>query len=117
MDNTLAVLEYDRALVTVDIAAMEPRPTARRFEVYGTEGSAIMDQFDQAENLRLCLEEAKGDYPAGVTEFRPVETRRHVADFAAFVSDIKGESEPLRSLDHELLVQETLMRATGGAPG
>ena len=117
MDNTLAVLEYDRALATVDIAAMEPRPPARRFEVYGTEGSAIMDQFDQAENLRLCLEEAKGDYPAGLTEFRPEETRRHVADFAAFVSDIKGESEPLRSLDHELLVQETLMRATGGVAG
>jgi predicted dehydrogenase len=29
MDNTLAVLEYPRAIATVDIAAMEPRPMAR----------------------------------------------------------------------------------------
>src|SRR6185312_9647287 len=34
-DNTLGVLQYPRALAFVDIAAMEPPPMARRFEVYG----------------------------------------------------------------------------------
>lgn len=116
-DNTLAVLEYPRALATVDIAAMEPRPMARRFEVYGTEGSAIMEPMEPATTLRLCLTEAKGGYPEGVSEIALEARPRYVASFASFVRNIQGETEPERSLDHELLVQETLMRATGSMVG
>ena len=111
MDNTLAVLEYPRAIATVDIAAMEPRPMARRFEVYGTEGSAIMEPMEPADTLRLCLTEPKGGYPEGVSIIKLEPRPRYVASFATFVRNIKGESPPERSLDHELLVQETLMRA------
>ena len=117
MDNTLAVLEYPRAIATVDIAAMEPRPMARRFEVYGTDGSAIMEPMEPADTLRLTLNEAKGEYPAGISEIKLEARPRYVASFAAFVRDLKGEAEPERSLDHELLVQETLMRATGSLAG
>ena len=38
-DNTLGVLEFERGLAFVDIAAMEPKPMARRFEVYGTKAA------------------------------------------------------------------------------
>ena len=38
-DNGLAVFEYESAMATIDIAAMEPKPPARRFEVYGDRGS------------------------------------------------------------------------------
>ena len=117
MDNTLAVLEYSNALVTLDIAAMEPRPMARRFEVYGTEGSAIMEPFEPAEQLRLCLSEAKGGYDEGVTMLDLEDRRRYVDTFAAFVETINGDAPPLRSPEHELLVQETLMRCTGGLAG
>ena len=117
MDNTLVVLEYSNALVTVDIAAMEPRPMARRFEVYGTEGSAIMEPFEPADQLRLCLTEAKGGYDEGVTMLELEDRRRYVDPFAAFVETIQGDATPLRTPDHELLVQETLMRCTGGLPG
>ncbi len=117
MDNTLAVLEYSNALVTVDIAAMEPRPMARRFEVYGTEGSAIMEPLEPADQLRLCLTEPKGGYTQGVNMIKLEDRRRYVDTFAAFVATIKGDASPLRTPDHELLVQETLMRCTGGLPG
>lgn len=117
MDNTLAVLEYPNALVTLDIAAMEPRPMARRFEVYGTQGSAIMEPFEPAETLRLCLTEPKDNYSEGVTILDLEDRRRYVDTFAAFVKTIKNNAPALRSLDHELLVQETLMRCTGGLPG
>jgi predicted dehydrogenase len=43
VDNALAVLEFEQAIATLEIAAMEPRPAARRFEVYGTRGSAILE--------------------------------------------------------------------------
>ncbi|MCH8092319.1 MAG: MMPL family transporter, partial [Proteobacteria bacterium] len=41
-DNCLGVYQFEAAIATVDIAAIETRPMARRFEVYGTRGSAII---------------------------------------------------------------------------
>ena len=115
-DNTLAVLEFGHALGFVDIAAMEPKPMARRFEVYGTKGSAIMEPFEPAGTLRFCLSEPRGEYPAGPTVIRLEHRPRYVDSLAAFIKDIRGEKQPDRSLDHELLVQETLLRTTGGLP-
>jgi predicted dehydrogenase len=116
-NNTLGVFEYHGAMAIVDIAAMEPAPTARRFEVYGSVGSAIMEPMEPADTLRLALTEPRGGYPAGVSivdlEARP----RYVASLEAFVKDIRGEKQPDRSLDHELLVQETILRATGHIAG
>ena len=117
MDNTLAVLEYSNALVTLDIAAMEPRPMARRFEVYGTEGSAIMEPFEPADQLRLCLASGKDGYDEGVTMIDLEDRRRYVDTFAAFVDTIDNGAPLLRSYEHELLVQETLLRCTGGLAG
>jgi len=112
-DNTASIFEYDEAMAIVDIAAMEPRPMARRFEVYGDEGSAIMEPFEPAETLRLCLAKAKGGYPEGVSVMKLEDRPRYVAGLAAFVQDVRGEKRPDRSLDHELAVQETLLKATG----
>ncbi|HJP28473.1 MAG TPA: Gfo/Idh/MocA family oxidoreductase [Dehalococcoidia bacterium] len=114
MDNTLGVFEYSNAIATVDIAALEARPMARRFEVYGTKGSAIMEPFEPADTIKLTLEEDQGDYKKGISIIKIEDRARYVDTFAELVRNIKGESEPLRTLDHELLVQETLMRVTGG---
>ena len=116
-DNTLAVLEYPNAIATVDIAAMEPRPMARRFEVYGTEGSAIMEPFEPADTLRLCLTEPKAEYSEGENIIKLQDRPRYVDTFAAFIQTIKNNEPPLRTLDHELRVQETLLRCTNSLPG
>jgi predicted dehydrogenase len=121
MDNTLAVLEYERALATVDIAAMEARPMARRFEIYGDQGSAIIvDGFDPTREVRLCLEEAADGYPAGIHYLPwPPQTRQNMYDreLEAFVEVLRGERTPDRDYDHDLLVQEILLRVTGGISG
>ena len=116
-DNTIGIFEFERAMAIVDIAALEVRPMARRFEVYGTRGSAIMEPMEPAEEIRLVLDEARGGYQEGV-QFVPVEkqSRQDTYDLEleAFLKAIQGEAEPDRSYEHELLVQETLLRATGG---
>ena len=62
-DNTLGVFEFERALAIVDIAALETRPPARRFEVYGSQGSAIIvEPFEPGMQIRLCLTEARDGY-------------------------------------------------------
>jgi predicted dehydrogenase len=117
-DNTLGVFEFDRAIAFVDIAAMESRPMARRFEVYGAKGSAIIvEPFEPAHTLRLVLEEAGGGYEKGLQLIKiPEQGRQDMHDraLAAFIATVTGQQAPDRSYAHELLVQETLLRATGG---
>jgi predicted dehydrogenase len=118
-DNTLGVFGYERAMAFVDIAAMEPVPMARRFEVYGLKGSAIMEPFEPARQIRLCMTRAQGGFKQG-EQFVPIQTQTrqqlYNLELEAFVAVITGTKQPDRTLKHELVVQETLLRATGGVP-
>src|SRR4051812_2099059 len=118
-DNTLVVCAYPRALAFVDIAAMEVMPVARRFEVYGEQGSAILEPFEPAGALRLCLAEAHRGYQRG-EQFVPLQEqsrqRLYELELEAFVAAILGERPPDRPASHDLIVQETLLRATGEIP-
>ena len=118
-DNTLGLFEFARALATVDIAAMEAGPQARRFEVHGTRGSAVMEPFEPSPRLRLCLADPAEPHVAGWQDVPLPEQQRQALyerELAAFVAALRGRRAPDRSLQHELLVQETLLRATGDLP-
>lgn len=115
-DNGVGIFEFERAIAIVDIAAMEPRPNARRFEVYGTKGSAIMDPMEPAEQIRLCLTLARDGYAAGVQAVEVAPQSRqdlYALELEAFLDAIRGARPADRSYEHELLVQETVLRGTG----
>jgi predicted dehydrogenase len=98
---------------------MEPRPNARRFEVYGTRGSAITEPFDPGESVRLALIEPAGGYGAGEQIITlPTVSRQQLyeRELAAILATLRGDQPPDRTPEHELLVQETLLRATGRIP-
>jgi predicted dehydrogenase len=114
VDNSLVVMEWPRALAMVDIAAMEPAPMARRYEVYGTLGSAILlEPFEPGQRLRLCT--SAGEQ---IVEL-PAFTRQQLygRELEAFLGVLRGERPPDRPPEHELLVQETLLRGTGALAG
>jgi predicted dehydrogenase len=118
-DNTLAVFEFESALAVLDIAAMEARPTARRFEVYGTRGSAIVEPFDPAGTVRLALDPPSKENQSGERILKlPAVSRQalYERELAAFIGVLRAQRPPDRSIEHERLVQETLLRATGGIP-
>ncbi len=113
-DNTMAVFEYDRTMAWLESAAMEVSAMqARRFEVYGTKGSVIIEPFEPP-SVRLCLSENRGGYVKG---WQTVDVGkpggRYDGELIALVADIRGEKSPDRSLDHEFIVQETVLRASG----
>jgi predicted dehydrogenase len=115
-DNTVSVLEFEHALAVLEIAAMEPSPTARRFEVYGTRGSAILEPFDPVRTIRLTLAEPVADFAAGEQVLELPQVARQTLydrELAAFVPVLRGERPPDRPPGHDLLVQETLLRVTG----
>lgn len=114
VDNTLCILEYNKALAFIDIAAMEIRPMARRFEVYGSKGSAILvEPFEPSNVIRLCLAEAASGFNSGVNLVElSHQTRSHLYNegLETFIRTINGEQIAFRPQHHELLVQETLLR-------
>ena len=118
-DNTLVVLEFEQGMAMIDIANMEFAPAARRFEVYGTRGSAIvLEPFEPGARVRLVLDEARAGYQKGEQIVDVTPTPRSIsfpAELASFIATIRGAA-PDRSLDHELLVEETLHRAVGTIP-
>jgi len=117
IDNSLTVYEYENAIAFLDISSFETRSAARRFEVYGTKGSAIiLEPFEPGDRIRLALDESRGGYLAG-DQIVEVEGRSRQALYElalqAFLATIAGAQERDRPASHELLVQETLLRATG----
>jgi predicted dehydrogenase len=118
-DNTLVVLEFARGMALLEVAANEVSPQARRFEVYGTRGSAtVLEPFEPGARIKLVLDEARGGYAKGEQDVEVSPTPRSVsfpAELESFVATIRGAS-PHRPLEHELLVEETLHRAVGNLP-
>ena len=112
-DNTTSVFEYADALVTIESTASEvSTKESRRFEVYGTRGSVIIEPLEPPA-LRLCLDEDRDGYAEGWQSVDVENRPRYVESLRALVSDIRGEKSPDRSLDHEFTVQETVLRAVG----
>ena len=116
-DNTISIFEYKNCIVSIDISSNEKPPMARRFEVYGTEGSLIMEPFEPAQTIRINIPKEKnyeqyvsiGDYK---NSFINNETARYVEGFDHFLDVIENKSKPIRTLDHELLTQKTLLNSS-----
>lgn len=112
-DNMLAVLEYPNATATVKSAAIEVDGGSRRhFVVCGTAGTCHIQPLD-APNVRLTLDRDRGEYRKGTQEIRFGNYSRYVGDAADMARILRGEKECDFSYDHDLGVQETVLRASG----
>ena len=113
-DNTAAVFEYENAMAIVESSALEVSAfPSRRFEVYGTRGSIVMEPLEPDPVVRLCLDENRDGYNEG-WQTVPVQVEpRYVGSLRSMVAEIRDGKPPVRSLDHELIVQETVLRAAG----
>ena len=108
MDNTVCVMRFKGGgLAVITIAAQEVQPVARRFEVHGSNGSAILEPFEPVATVRI---RQRGDSEEIREEHEFRERYDEVMDLFAHAV---RTGERLRSPEHDLLVQETLMRAAG----
>lgn len=112
-DNTIAVLEYDRAVAVIECAALEFEAFPRRhFEVCGNRGSIVLQPLEPPA-VRLCLSEPRGGYPAGRQDVAVPNVPRYVRDVEELARCIRGEQAFPYSRDHDLVMHETLLRACG----
>ena len=117
VDNAIALLEYPGVLAEIDsmVELVDATPL-RHFGIHGTRGSVIVEPLEPDPTVRLCLDEARDGYAKGWQEIPiPGRTRDEgdVEEFVAVVCDGRPPRFPKR---HELLVEETLLRACGAPP-
>jgi predicted dehydrogenase len=110
-DNMLAVLSYNRATATVKSSALEVEGFQRRhLTVCGSEGTFHIQPLDNPA-ARVALSQARGEYSKGYQDVRLPKYERYVADAADMARIIRGEKASDFSYEHDLTVQETLLRA------
>lgn len=110
-DNMLAVLTYPRATASVKSSAVEVEGSERRhLVVCGTEGTFHIQPLDNP-SARVALTKARGEYKKGVQDVRFPKYVRYVADAADMARIIRGEKAADFSAEHDLTVQETLLKA------
>lgn len=122
-DNGLAVLEYPRATVTIRTSVAEVDGMRhRRLIVCGTRGTVEICPLEHPASryrldplhVRLTLLEGNDRYPAGTHLVDVgVMNGRYDEQMIELARVIRGEMENPYPYCHELLLQETLLRAAG----
>jgi len=112
-DNTVAVMEYERAVAVIESAAMEVGASERRhFEVCGSRGTIILQPLEPP-SVRLYLQESRGGYPAGWQTAEVPNLPRYVRDLEELARCLRDEQEFPYGYEHDCIVQETVLRASG----
>ena len=113
-DNNVTVFEYDKAMAIVtQNAKMSGAGDHRSFEILGTDGSFVLNPESNPPRMRVNMRKAQGPYKAGWQDIAVAPQPRFVGDFKELARAIKSGQPLKHSYDHELLLQETLLRASG----
>ncbi len=113
-DNNLTVLEYEKSLAVVaQTARMSGSGDHRSFEIIGSDGTIMVWPESSPSRMRVHVRKAQGPYKAGWQDIALGPQPRFVGDFQELARAIAA-GQPLKlSYDHELLLHETLLRASG----
>ncbi len=112
-DNTLAILEYAGGLALVSTTArMYGSGDHRSFEVIGTDGSFMVQPLGGNSRMKVAMRHARGPYREGWQTIDLGPQPRYVSDMAEFARAIRTKTPLKYSYDHELLVHETVLRAS-----
>lgn len=115
VDNGLAVLEFPRAFASIEVPALEAVPHLRRIEVLGEAGGCIIPNLGSG-HLANQPTQAIQTFRAGDRDWCREElpaAELRLADLREFAATLAGAKHPDYSSEHDLRVQETLLRASG----
>ena len=113
-DNNLAVFEFDRALAVIaQSAKMAGSGDHRSFEIIGTDGTFMVHPESSPPRMRIYMRKPQGPYKAGWQDLTLPPQPRFIPDFAELARAIQSGKPLKHSYDHELLLHETLLRASG----
>jgi predicted dehydrogenase len=115
-DNQLAVFEYPAATATIRSSMLEPFGGERRhFTVCGEEGTIEIYPLEPSK-LRMALLKPREGYKRGWQDVElPKSAGRYDDEFRALAKIVRGEMAPEWTAAHDLIVQESVLRASGVA--
>jgi predicted dehydrogenase len=120
VDNGVAVFGCDGAWGIIEVPALEVAPHSRRVEVYGTRGACVIPHLGSGHLANKDVQPVEV-YQAGQDDWRRQDLPAavlHLADLREFAACVRGRKDPDFSPEHDLAVQEALLRACGMAgPG
>ena len=114
IDNAVAILEHAGAWGSIEVNALEVVPERRRIEVLGTEGGIIIPHLGSghlANRQVQTIEIFRAGQPGWQTLELPNEPLQ-ISDLREFAAVIAGHKPPDFSMEHDLAVQEALLRAS-----
>jgi predicted dehydrogenase len=113
-DNNVTVFEYPKAMAVItQTARMSGAGDHRSFEVIGSDGTFVVWPESNPPRMRVNMRRPQGSYKAGWQDITLPPQPRFVGDFQELGRAI-STGHPLKlSYDHELLLHETLLRASG----
>ena len=112
-DNMLATLIYPQAIATIKSSAMEVDGFARRhFVICGTEGTFHIEPLDRPD-VRVAFSTPHGKYSRGYQTVEFGSYSRYTGDAADLAAIVRGEKDAEFSYEHDLVVQDTLLKVCG----
>lgn len=115
IDNGVAVFEYANAWASVEVPTLEIAPHARRLEVFGTEGALVIPHLGSGHLANKNVQ-AIEVFRRGQADWQtvPLTARTlQISDLREFAAVVGGTKRPDFSMEHDLVVQEMLLRASG----
>ena len=118
-NNCMAVLEYPHAFAVLRSCSESAGNTgARAVRIAGTRGTigfSPVERFDgKGVEIELVLREDSGLFPKGTHTLRFAPQRdRYEVQLEELARVIRGETAPAYSYDHDLLVHEVTLAASG----
>jgi predicted dehydrogenase len=115
IDNGIAVFEFERALATIEVPALEVAPHSRRIEVYGSAGALVIPHLGSGHLANRNIQPIEV-FRTGSPDWQTVElpaATLQIADLREFAAVIAGKKGPDFSMEHDLLVQESLLTSCG----
>ena len=110
-DNTVAVFGFGNATGIITSSTLGPNAGPHRFfEILGTSGAALLKPIEPP-TLQIDLAKAAGAYAAGNQTLKFPPYRRYVGDFDELAEAVRAQRPLTVSLEEELAVQQTLIRA------
>ena len=85
----------------------------RSFEILGTDGSVLVYPESNPPTMRVQMRKPQGPYKPGWQDITLPPQPRFIGDFKELARAIKTGKPLKHSYEHELLLQETLLRASG----
>jgi predicted dehydrogenase len=114
MDNGVAVCAYPHAWGIIEVPALEVAPHSRRIEVYGTEGAYVIPHLGSGHLANKEIQPIDV-YRSGAADWKRIDLPARVlqiSDLREFAACVAGKKAPDYSVEHDLAVQETLLRAS-----